>query len=98
MIATPGRAALHLSNSALSLDGLSVLAIDEADLVLSYGYEEDLQHVAKSLPSGIQTLLMSATLTAEVDILKTLYSRNPVVLDLDDQDKDDIGVTQYVVK
>ncbi|KAL8692904.1 MAG: hypothetical protein Q9218_002162 [Villophora microphyllina] len=98
VIATPGRAAHHISTSTLTLDSLSILAIDEADLVLSYGYEEDLQNVSKALPSGVQTLLMSATLTTEVNTLKDLYCRNPIVVDLDDRVSDDGGVTQYVVQ
>ncbi|KAL9579631.1 MAG: hypothetical protein Q9212_004998 [Teloschistes hypoglaucus] len=98
VISTPGRAAHHISTTALSLDGISVLAIDEADLVLSYGYEEDLQNVANALPSGVQTLLMSATLTTEVDTLKNLYCRNPAVIDVDNRASDDTGVTQYVVQ
>ncbi|KAL8869630.1 MAG: hypothetical protein Q9174_004127 [Haloplaca sp. 1 TL-2023] len=98
VIATPGRAALHLSTSTLSLEGISILAIDEADLVLSYGYEEDLKNIAQSLPNGVQTLLMSATLTAEVDTLKTLYCRDAVVVEVESQQADDDGITQYVVK
>ena len=98
VIATPGRAALHLGTSALSLEGLSILAIDEADLVLSYGYEDDLKNIAQSIPNGVQTLLMSATLTAEVDTLKTLYCRDPVVVEAESQQADDGGITQYIVK
>ncbi|KAI4203106.1 MAG: hypothetical protein LQ350_002154 [Teloschistes chrysophthalmus] len=98
VISTPGRAARHINTTALSLDGISILAIDEADLVLSYGYEEDLQNVANALPSGVQTLLMSATLTPEVDTLKNLYCRNPAVVDVDNHASDDTGVTQYVVQ
>ncbi|KAL8989954.1 MAG: hypothetical protein Q9177_001277 [Variospora cf. flavescens] len=98
VIATPGRAALSISTSAFPTDGLSLLVIDEADLVLSYGYEDDLQNVAKSIPNGVQIMLVSATLTTEVDTIKNLYCRDPVILDVDDhvESKDDIS--QYVVK
>ena len=98
VIATPGRASLNFNNSALSLNHLSHLVIDEADLVLSYGYEEDLQRLAKALPKGIQTFLMSATLTDEVDSLKGRFSRNPVVLRLEEGEDDGSGVSQYVVR
>ncbi|KAL9010346.1 MAG: hypothetical protein Q9173_004710 [Seirophora scorigena] len=98
VIATPGRAALSISTSAFPIDSLSFLVIDEADLVLSYGYEDDLQKVAQSIPSGVQTMLVSATLTTEVDTIKTLYCRDPVILDIDDHDESKADVTQYVVK
>lgn len=98
VISTPARAALSVSNSSYSVDNMSLLVIDEADLVLSYGYEEDLQNLAKSIPHGVQTMLMSATLTTEVDMLKNLYCRDPVVFELENQDGNDGGLTQYVVR
>ncbi|MCJ1422065.1 ATP-dependent DNA/RNA helicase [Xylographa parallela] len=98
VVATPARAFLNISTSALSLQNLAHLVIDEADLVLSYGYEEDLQNVAKALPSGVQTYLMSATLSTEVDTVKGLFCRDPIVLALDEADDENYGVSQYVVK
>ncbi|CAO1603271.1 ATP-dependent DNA/RNA helicase [Xanthoria calcicola] len=98
IVATPARAALQISASTLSLDSLRTLAIDEADLVLSYGYEEDLHNISKSIPRGIQTMMISATLSADIDALKQWYCRNPVVVELDGQEEDDATVTQYVVK
>jgi ATP-dependent RNA helicase DDX56/DBP9 len=67
-------------------------------LVLSYGYDEDLQNVAKIMPKGVQTILMSATLTSEVDTLKGLFCRDPVILELDETEEEGDGVSQYVVK
>ncbi|MCJ1404538.1 ATP-dependent DNA/RNA helicase, partial [Xylographa trunciseda] len=98
VVATPARAFLNISTSALSLQDLAHLVIDEADLVLSYGYEENLQNVAKATPNGVQTYLMSATLSTEVDTLKGLFCRDPVVLALDDAEDENNGVSQYVVK
>ncbi|KAL8847874.1 MAG: hypothetical protein Q9221_007085 [Calogaya cf. arnoldii] len=98
IVATPARAALHISTLALSVDNLRTIAIDEADLVLSYGYEEDLHNVSKSIPKGIQTMMISATLTADIDTLKHWYCRNPVLVELDGQEANDSTVTQYVVK
>lgn len=44
--------------------------IDEADLVLSFGYDEDVRAVVAQLPRIYQGLLMSATLSPELDDLK----------------------------
>ena len=98
VVTTPARALLNISTSALSLQDLVHLVIDEADLVFSYGYEEDLQNVAKAIPSGVQTYLMSATLSTEVDTVKGLFCRDPVVLTLDEPEDENSGVSQYVVK
>ncbi|KAI0023223.1 ATP-dependent RNA helicase-like protein dbp9 [Xylariomycetidae sp. FL0641] len=98
VVATPSRACTALKSGALVLDQLKLLVLDEADLVLSYGYEDDLQSIASSVPKGIQTILTSATLTAEVDSLKGLFCRNPTVLNLEEPEAEGEGVTQYVVK
>ncbi|TGO28226.1 hypothetical protein BPAE_0030g00110 [Botrytis paeoniae] len=98
VIATPARASLNANTSALSLANLTHMVIDEADLVLSYGYDEDLQNVAKIMPKGVQTVLMSATLTSEVETLKGLFCRNPEVLQLEEAEDEGEGVSQFVVK
>ncbi|EEY22786.1 ATP-dependent RNA helicase DBP9 [Verticillium alfalfae VaMs.102] len=98
VISTPARAWENVSSSALSLANLTHLVLDEADLVLSYGYKEDLQNVARSLPKGVQTILMSATLTPEVDTVKGLFCRNPALLDLEQPEAEGDGITQFVVK
>ncbi len=98
IVSTPARVSLNLNTSALALESLTHLVIDEADLVLSYGYEEDLQNIKKALPNGIQTTLTSATLTVEVETLKGLFCRDPVALELDEANEGNNGLTQYVVK
>ena len=98
MVATPARATQCINNLNLSLDGLAHLVIDEADLVLSYGYDEDLQVISNAIPNGVRTTLMSATLSTDLDTLKGLFCRDPVVLDLQDTASEASGVTQYTVK
>ena len=97
VVATPARASLNINTSALSVDSLQHLVIDEADLVLSYGYDADLQIIAKAIPQGVQAFLMSATLTTDTETLKGLFCRNPVILELEET-VEDSGVSQYFVK
>jgi len=100
VISTPSRISQHLNSSTLVATDLAHLVIDEADLVLSYGYEEDFQNIVALLPKGVQTFLASATLSTEVDTLKGLFCRDPVVLDLQQEEKETAvnNVSQYVVK
>ncbi|CAZ85423.1 unnamed protein product [Tuber melanosporum] len=99
VVSTPSRALVHINISESLTSQLTHLVIDEADLVLSYGYENDLQGVSKALPKGLQTFLMSATLTTEVETLKSLFCRNPAILRLEeDVDAEGEGLTQYCVK
>ena len=98
VISTPGRAITNINSSALVLENLTHLVIDEADLVLSYGYEEDMQSISKAVPRGVQTFLMSATLTSEVDTLKGLFCRNPVTLKLEENEDEGASISQYAVR
>lgn len=98
IVATPSRICLNLDTSALSLDTLTHLVIDEADLVLSYGYEEDLHSLATAIPTGVQKILMSATLSVEVETLKHLFCRNPTILELDEVDGESGDISQFIVK
>lgn len=98
VVTTPARAVSNLNSSSLSLANVTHLVIDEADLILSYGYDEDLQQISKAIPRGVQTFLMSATLSTEVDTLKGVFCRSPVVLELEDKDEDSTGISQYVVR
>ena len=56
--------------------------IDEADLILSYGHDEDIRQIFRGsfLPKVFQSFLMSATMTEDIEMLKGLALRNPVSL------------------
>lgn len=58
--------------------------MDEADLVLSFGYEKDIRTIVASLPKVCQSFLMSATLNPQVDDLKRLVLHNPATLKLEE--------------
>jgi ATP-dependent RNA helicase DDX56/DBP9 len=98
VISTPARLLSNVNSSTLSLSDVTQLVIDEADLVLSYGYEDDMHALAKAIPRGVQTFLMSATLTSEVDTLKGLFCRNPVVLQLHEKEDEGAGISQFAVR
>ncbi|THG21596.1 hypothetical protein TEA_019609 [Camellia sinensis var. sinensis] len=89
-------------------NSLSILVLDEvqiqydhefqhlnsslADLLLSYGYEDDLKALTAHIPRRCQCLLMSATSSADVEKLKKLILHNPYILTLPEVGdvKDDI--------
>uniref|UniRef100_A0A7N0UCZ5 RNA helicase n=1 Tax=Kalanchoe fedtschenkoi TaxID=63787 RepID=A0A7N0UCZ5_KALFE len=73
-------------------DCLEMLVLDEADLLLSYGYEEDLKALTAHVPRRCQCLLMSATSSSDVEKLKKLILHNPYILTLPEMGevKDDI--------
>ncbi|KAK3047408.1 ATP-dependent DNA/RNA helicase [Extremus antarcticus] len=109
VVATPSRASQWLKDETLKLGDLKQLVIDEADLVLSYGYSADLDSLSTSLPPGLQTILISATLNTEINILTSLLSRTkpgsdststpPVILDLTPEEAaEESKLSHYVVR
>uniref|UniRef100_D8Q2X9 RNA helicase n=1 Tax=Schizophyllum commune (strain H4-8 / FGSC 9210) TaxID=578458 RepID=D8Q2X9_SCHCM len=99
VIATPSRALAFLQSKALSLSALDSLVIDEADLILSYGHDEDVRGIFNGgyLPKVYQSFLMSATMTEDVEMLKGLALRNPAILKLE-EDPAAANLTQYAVR
>ncbi|XP_069678247.1 probable ATP-dependent RNA helicase DDX56 isoform X1 [Periplaneta americana] len=83
VVSTPLRVLAHLKARNINLkDSLEMLVIDEADLIFSFGYEEELKEVLSYLPRVFQACLASATLSEDVLNLKQLVLRNPVILKL----------------
>jgi ATP-dependent RNA helicase DDX56/DBP9 len=83
-------------SSTMSIDlksSLEMLVIDEADLILSFGYSNDLQEISTTaLPRIYQGMLLSATLNPEMDQLKKILLHTPVIVKLE-QDDDTIRNT-----
>lgn len=86
IVATPAGILAHLRSKALHLKSVETLVVDEADLVLSFGYSNDIAEIAKALPRICQGFLMSATLSPELDTLKKIVLNSPVVLKLEEDE------------
>ncbi|XP_077291896.1 putative ATP-dependent RNA helicase DDX56 isoform X2 [Arctopsyche grandis] len=85
VVATPSKALAHLKANNMKLkSSLDVLVIDEADLVFSFGYEEEVKNLLNYMPSVYQSVLASATLSDDVQNLKKIVLRNPVILKLEE--------------
>lgn len=106
VVSTPACVQTCLTNGMLQAkalqESLSVLVLDEADLLLSYGYEDDLKALTAYVPKRCQCLLMSATSSADVEKLKKLILHNPYILTLPEVGdvKDDIiprNVQQFYI-
>ncbi|XP_070621196.1 probable ATP-dependent RNA helicase DDX56 [Erythrolamprus reginae] len=83
VIGTPSRVLAHVQMQNLRLqNSLEILVIDEADLLFSFGFEEDLKNLLCHLPKIYQTFIMSATFNEDVQTLKELVLHNPVTLRL----------------
>ena len=57
----------HIEAGNLTLkESLEMLVIDEADLIFSFGHEDDVKGILAALPNIYQSVLTSATLSDDV--------------------------------
>ncbi|KAH8344814.1 hypothetical protein KR067_008260, partial [Drosophila pandora] len=97
LVGTPGRLVDHLLHTAsFKLTRLQFLVLDEADRLLELGYERDVKQLVeaidkqrseaeqKDLPQ-LQRLLLSATLTSQVQQLAGLTLKDPLYIDNSDE-------------
>ena len=69
VVATPGRLLDHMGRGYVDLSHVEVLVLDEADRMLDMGFAPDVRRILDALPKERQTLLFSATISADVDRL-----------------------------
>jgi superfamily II DNA/RNA helicase len=77
-VATPGRLIDLLERGEVDLDEIETLVIDEADRMADMGFLPQVEWILRKVPNDRQTLLFSATLDREVDVLIKRYMRDPV--------------------
>ena len=77
MTATPGRLLDLFSQNKLDFGGVEFLVLDEADRMLDMGFINDIRKICRELPKKRQSMLFSATLSAEVQSLAKNIVDNP---------------------
>ncbi len=70
---TPGRVLDHIRRRTISFAELQILVLDEADEMLSMGFEKEISEIIESLPKQRQSLLFSATIPDHIKRLTTRY-------------------------
>ncbi len=82
VIATPGRLLDHLRQGVVSLSGVEVLVLDEADRMLDMGFADEINALLAQLPVARQTLLFSATFNDGVYQLAKSRLRDPLRIEV----------------
>ena len=77
-IACPGRLADLVERGFVDLRDVKFVVIDEADRMADMGFLPEVKRLLDRTSNERQTLLFSATLDGDVDVLIKRYQRNPV--------------------
>ncbi len=77
-VACPGRLGDLMNQGFISLAEVEIVVIDEADRMADMGFLPDVRRILDQIPANRQTLLFSATLDGDVDVLIKRYQNDPV--------------------
>ena len=78
VVGTPGRLRDHIERKRLDLSRLKAIVLDEADEMLDLGFREDLEFILETTPAERQTLLFSATMPRDIEMMAKRYQRDAV--------------------
>ena len=73
IVATPGRLVDLMKRGAASLSKIRYVVLDEADEMLSMGFQEEVDAILEGVPEEHRTLLFSATMSQEIERIAQNY-------------------------
>ena len=82
LIATPGRLLELVEKNAVRLSSVTTLVLDEADKMLSLGFQDEVDRILAALPPRRQNLLFSATLSEELGRIRQVVLHDPEVIQI----------------
>ena len=82
LVATPGRLLDLMEHNHVSLSGVEVLVLDEADRMLDMGFWPSVRRIMHALPEQHQTLLFSATIPPSIKSTIDAMLHEPAVVEI----------------
>jgi superfamily II DNA/RNA helicase len=96
LVACPGRLEDLMKQRVVSLDGIEVTVLDEADHMADLGFLPAVTRILAATPDRGHRMLFSATLDNDVDKLVKRFLRNPVTHSVDPADSPVPAMTHHV--
>ena len=91
-VATPGRVIDLIDRGAFSGGAVEAVVVDEADRMADMGFLPQVDWILRHLTARKQTLLFSATLDGDVDVIISRYLQDPVRHEVDEIIDEDAAV------
>jgi len=85
LVATPGRLLDHVGQRTVNLTQVDIFVLDEADRMLDMGFLPDIRRIVALVANRRQTLMFSATFSAEIRRLAATLLNDPVSVDIEPQ-------------
>mmetsp|Transcript_90107 Transcript_90107/g.160474 ORF Transcript_90107/g.160474 Transcript_90107/m.160474 type:complete len:394 (-) Transcript_90107:182-1363(-) len=97
VVGTPGRILDMMEKGILGVASLRLLIIDEADEMLSFGFNDQIYKIFKILHPEVQVCLFSATMPADILELTKKFMRNPIHILVKKNELTLEGIQQFYV-
>jgi translation initiation factor 4A len=78
VVGTPGRLNDMINRKLLNFDRLKMFIVDEADEMLSYGFQEQIRNLILQIDRDCQICLFSATMPNEIMDLANRFMKDPI--------------------
>ena len=96
VIATPGRLLDLMGQGHGNFSGVEFLVLDEADRMLDMGFLPPIRQIVRALPAKRQTLMFSASLSREIEVLTHEFQHSPKIVQIGRRANPAETVTQLV--
>lgn len=80
IVGTPGRVMDMVERRLLNFSNVKFAVLDEVDRMLDIGFREDIRKILAMCPKERQTILVSATISPDIERLARSYMRDPLKL------------------
>jgi len=97
VVGCPGRVHDMIRRNRLDPQHLKIVVMDEADEMLSRGFNEQVYNIFQFLPETVQVALFSATMPNEIENLTNKFMRDPVKILVKAEQLTLEGIEQYYV-
>jgi translation initiation factor 4A len=96
-IGTPGRVFDMIKRNALNIDNLKMFVLDEADEMLSRGFQEQIYDIIQFIPKNTQIGIFSATMSENTYNLSKNFMNNPLEILVKNDELTLEGIRQFYV-
>ena len=97
IVGTAGRIYDMFRRKYLSGQDIRILVLDEADEMLSQGFQEKIHQIFQYIPENIQVSIFSATIPSEIMEITKKFMRDPIKITMEAEKLNLECITQYYV-
>lgn len=100
VVATPGRLIDLMNRGEAVLSQVRYVILDEADEMLSMGFQDDLNSILEGVPADHRTLLFSATMSKEIERIaqKYLHDAHQIQVGSRNEGSENVNHIYYMVR